>query len=144
MRALHYDGVRTAVSGRRSTDPDEQGSQPLTHVPSLAARRERPAGGAHGPGQDSPDTPGSSAGAAAARDIAVAAVTRSDKALAAAAGMARVRHQMGRIARGGDARPRKHPAYTLLSEQWKQHGALRRYRAWLAASQGAETMNRPA
>lgn len=58
------------MSSRRSADPDEQGSQPLTHVPSPAARRERPAGGAHGPGQNPPDTPWSPAGAAADRDIA--------------------------------------------------------------------------
>ncbi|OKJ54232.1 NADH:flavin oxidoreductase/NADH oxidase family protein [Streptomyces sp. CB02115] len=77
-------------------------------------------------------------------DRRMAPVTWSDKALASAAGMARVSHQMGRIARGSDARPRIHPAYTLLSEQWKQRGALRRYRAWLAASQGAEAVNRPA
>ncbi|MFI1249161.1 NADH:flavin oxidoreductase/NADH oxidase family protein [Streptomyces anulatus] len=72
-------------------------------------------------------------------DRQMAPVAWSDKALASAAGMARVRHQMGRIARGNDARPRIHPAYTLLSEQWKQRGALRRYRAWLAASRGAGT-----
>ncbi|MER6022968.1 hypothetical protein [Streptomyces anulatus] len=53
-------------------------------------------------------------------------MTWSDKALASAAGMARVRHQLGRIARGSDARPPIHPAYNLLSEQCKQRGALRR------------------
>ncbi|MFE4256875.1 NADH:flavin oxidoreductase/NADH oxidase family protein [Streptomyces sp. NPDC056910] len=74
----------------------------------------------------------------------MAPVTWSDKALASAAGMAQVRHQMGRLSRGSDARPRIHPVYTLLSEQWKQRGALRRYRAWLSASRGAEAANRPA
>ncbi|GAA1286937.1 MULTISPECIES: NADH:flavin oxidoreductase/NADH oxidase family protein [Streptomyces] len=73
----------------------------------------------------------------------MAPVTWSDKALASAAGMAQVRHQMGRLSRGSDARPRIHPVYTLLSEQWKQRGALRRYRAWLSASRGAEAANRP-
>ncbi|MFI8789509.1 NADH:flavin oxidoreductase/NADH oxidase family protein [Streptomyces sp. NPDC055105] len=74
----------------------------------------------------------------------MAPVTWSDKALASAAGMAQVHHQMGRLSRGSDARPRIHPVYTLLSEQWKQRGALRRYRAWLSASRGAEAANRPA
>ncbi|MFD8779342.1 NADH:flavin oxidoreductase/NADH oxidase family protein [Streptomyces sp. NPDC059916] len=74
----------------------------------------------------------------------MAPVTWSDKALASAAGMAQVRHQMGRLSRGSAARPRIHPVYTLLSEQWKQRGALRRYRAWLSASRGAEAATRPA
>ena len=77
-------------------------------------------------------------------DRQMAPVTWSDKALASAAGMARVRHQMARLARGSDTRPGIHPVYTLLSEQWKQRGALRRYRAWLSASRGAEAVNRPA
>ncbi|MFG2539609.1 NADH:flavin oxidoreductase/NADH oxidase family protein [Streptomyces sp. NPDC048511] len=77
-------------------------------------------------------------------DRLLAPVTWSDKALASAAGMAQVRHQMGRLARGSAPRPRIHPAYTLLSEQWKQRGALRRYRAWLSASRDAEAVSRPA
>ncbi|MET8904359.1 NADH:flavin oxidoreductase/NADH oxidase family protein [Streptomyces sp. NPDC004538] len=77
-------------------------------------------------------------------DRRMAPVTWSDKALASAAGMARVRHQMRRLARGSDPRPGIHPVYTLLSEQWKQRGALRRYRAWLSASRGDETLRRPA
>ena len=59
-----------------------------------------------------------------------------DKALAAAAGMAQVRHQMRRIARGSRPTPRTHPALALVSEQRRQRRALRRYRAWLSASQG--------
>ncbi|WP_129266650.1 NADH:flavin oxidoreductase/NADH oxidase family protein [Streptomyces sp. M3] len=77
-------------------------------------------------------------------DRQLAPVNWSDKVLASAAGMAQVRHQMGRLARGSAPRPRIHPAYTLLSEQWKQRGALRRYRAWLSASRDAETVSRPA
>ncbi|MFE4214919.1 NADH:flavin oxidoreductase/NADH oxidase family protein [Streptomyces sp. NPDC056844] len=77
-------------------------------------------------------------------DRQLAPVTWSDKALASAAGMAQVRHQMGRLARGSAPRPQIHPLYTLLSEQWKQRGALRRYRAWLSASRGAEAVSRPA
>lgn len=69
-------------------------------------------------------------------------VTWSDKALAPAAGMARVRHRLGRPARGSDARTRIHPVYSPLSEQGKQRGALRRYRAWPSASRGAEAVNR--
>ncbi|MFF4302212.1 NADH:flavin oxidoreductase/NADH oxidase family protein [Streptomyces sp. NPDC001601] len=62
-------------------------------------------------------------------------VTWSDKALAAAAGMAQVRHQMRRIARGSHPTPRTHPAIALLAERRNQRRALRRYRAWLSASQ---------
>jgi 2,4-dienoyl-CoA reductase-like NADH-dependent reductase (Old Yellow Enzyme family) len=64
-------------------------------------------------------------------------VTWSDKALASAAGMAQVRHQMRRIARGSRLTPNTHPAFALISEQRKQRRALRRYRDWLSASQGA-------
>lgn len=61
-------------------------------------------------------------------------VTWSDKALASAASMAQVRHQMRRLARGSSTRPGTHPAIALLSEQRKQRRALRSYRAWLAKS----------
>ncbi|MFE2103729.1 MULTISPECIES: NADH:flavin oxidoreductase/NADH oxidase family protein [unclassified Streptomyces] len=64
-------------------------------------------------------------------------VTWSDKALASAAGMAQVRHQMRRIARGSHPTPNTHPALALISERRKQRRALRRYRTWLTASQGA-------
>lgn len=64
-------------------------------------------------------------------------VNWSDKALASAASMAQVRHQMRRIARGADPRPGTHPAIALLSEQRKQRTALRRYRTWLAKSRNA-------
>lgn len=58
-------------------------------------------------------------------------VTWSDKALASAAGMAQVRHQLRRLARGSNPAPGTHPAFALLSEQLGQRKALRRYRAWL-------------
>ncbi|WP_236576222.1 hypothetical protein [Streptomyces sp. HF10] len=64
-------------------------------------------------------------------------MTWSDRALASAAGMAQVRHQMRRIARGSRPTPRTHPAVALISEQRTQRRPLRRYRAWLSASQGA-------
>jgi 2,4-dienoyl-CoA reductase-like NADH-dependent reductase (Old Yellow Enzyme family) len=60
-------------------------------------------------------------------------VTWSDKALASAASMAQVRHQMRRIARGSNPRPGTHPAFALISETRRQRKALRRYRAWLPA-----------
>ncbi|MQY02126.1 NADH:flavin oxidoreductase/NADH oxidase family protein [Actinomadura macrotermitis] len=61
-------------------------------------------------------------------------VTWSDKALASAAGMAQVRHQLRRIARGSAPRPGVRPAYALLAELMLQRRALRRYRAWLSAT----------
>lgn len=68
-------------------------------------------------------------------------VTWSDKALASAATMAQVRHQMRRIARGNAPRPGTHPARALLSEQLQQRRALRRYRTWLTETRntGATT-----
>lgn len=63
-------------------------------------------------------------------------VTWSDKALASAATMAQVRHQLRRLARGSDPRPGTHPAFALLSEQRRQRQALRRYRAWLPTARG--------
>ncbi|NUV61198.1 NADH:flavin oxidoreductase/NADH oxidase family protein [Streptomyces sp. CAI-85] len=67
-------------------------------------------------------------------DRAMRQVTWSDKALASAASMAQVRHQMRRLARGGTTRPGTHPAIALLSEHRKQRRALRGYRAWLSKS----------
>lgn len=75
------------------------------------------------------------------------AVTWSDKALASAAGMAQVRRQTRRLARGRKTKPlargRKtkpgtHPAVALISERRKQQRALRSYRAWLAEPRGTE------
>ncbi|MFD7874605.1 NADH:flavin oxidoreductase/NADH oxidase family protein [Streptomyces sp. NPDC059766] len=62
-------------------------------------------------------------------------VTWSDKALASAAGMAQVRHQMRRIARDRRITPNTHPAVALISERRKQRRALRGYRTWLAKTQ---------
>lgn len=64
-------------------------------------------------------------------------VTWSDKALASAASMAQVRHQMRRLARGSRPRPGTHPAIALISEQRRQRKALRGYRAWLAGPRSA-------
>ncbi|GAA3164357.1 MULTISPECIES: NADH:flavin oxidoreductase/NADH oxidase family protein [Streptomyces] len=73
------------------------------------------------------------AGTEAAR--ALRPVTWSDKALAAAASMAQVRHQLRRLARGRRVAPGTRPAVALLAEQLQQRTALRRYRAWLDTRQ---------
>jgi 2,4-dienoyl-CoA reductase-like NADH-dependent reductase (Old Yellow Enzyme family) len=61
-------------------------------------------------------------------------VTWSDKTLASAAGMALVRHQMRRIARGAEPVLGTHPARALACDQLAQRRALHRYRSWLQAS----------
>ena len=58
-------------------------------------------------------------------------VTWSDKTLASAAGMALVRHQMRRIARGGNPALGTRPIHALACDQLAQRRALRRYRSWL-------------
>lgn len=63
-------------------------------------------------------------------------VTWKDKALASAASMAMVRHQLRRIARGADPRPGTHPAVALISERRHQRRTLRAYSDWLLTSQG--------
>ncbi|MER6677443.1 NADH:flavin oxidoreductase/NADH oxidase family protein [Streptomyces sp. NPDC000983] len=70
-------------------------------------------------------------------DRQMRAVTWSDKALASAAGMAQVRLQLRRIARGRVSKPGTHPAIALISEQRRQRKALRRYRAWLPSRRAA-------
>ncbi|MFG2949243.1 NADH:flavin oxidoreductase/NADH oxidase family protein [Streptomyces adustus] len=62
-------------------------------------------------------------------------VTWSDKALASAAGMAQVRHQMRRIAHDRKITPNTHPAVALISERRRQRRALRSYRVWLSKTQ---------
>ncbi|MFF9021326.1 NADH:flavin oxidoreductase/NADH oxidase family protein [Streptomyces eurythermus] len=64
-------------------------------------------------------------------------VNWSDKALASAAGMALVRYQLRRLARGGSPRPGIHPAIALISEWRKQRKALRSYRTWLSQPRSA-------
>ncbi|WP_042421027.1 NADH:flavin oxidoreductase/NADH oxidase family protein [Streptacidiphilus anmyonensis] len=63
-------------------------------------------------------------------------VTWKDKALASAASMAMVRHQLRRIARGADPRPGTHPVVALMSERRHQRRALREYSSWLPTSKG--------
>jgi tRNA-dihydrouridine synthase len=64
-------------------------------------------------------------------------VTWSDRILASAAGMALVRHQMRRMARGLDPVFGTRPAYALACDQFVQRRALRRYRAWLGQAPAA-------
>ncbi|HEY3608496.1 MAG TPA: NADH:flavin oxidoreductase/NADH oxidase family protein [Pseudonocardiaceae bacterium] len=61
-------------------------------------------------------------------------VTWSDRTLASAAGMALVRYQLRRIARGGSPRLGTHPAHALACDQLAARRALRRYRSWLRTS----------
>lgn len=58
-------------------------------------------------------------------------VTWSDKALASAASMALVRHQMRRITQGREPTGNTHPLYALIRDQISAGRALRRYRRWL-------------
>ena len=58
-------------------------------------------------------------------------VTWSDKTLASAAGMAMVRHQLHRIARGKDPILRTRPWFAFIRDNIDQSRALRRYRIWL-------------
>jgi 2,4-dienoyl-CoA reductase-like NADH-dependent reductase (Old Yellow Enzyme family) len=55
----------------------------------------------------------------------------SDRALASAASMSLVRHQMRRITRGKDPTGRTHPLHAFVCDQRAQRRALGRYRAWL-------------
>jgi 2,4-dienoyl-CoA reductase-like NADH-dependent reductase (Old Yellow Enzyme family) len=64
-------------------------------------------------------------------------VAWSDRILASAAGMALVRHQMRRMARGLDPVFGTRPAYALACDQFVQRRALRRYRAWLGQAPAA-------
>ncbi len=67
-------------------------------------------------------------------DGALRPVTWSDKILASAAGMALVRHQMRRMARGQDPSFGTRPVVALVIDQLLTRRALRRYRTWLSAS----------
>jgi 2,4-dienoyl-CoA reductase-like NADH-dependent reductase (Old Yellow Enzyme family) len=58
-------------------------------------------------------------------------VTWSDKTLASAAGMALVRHQLHRIARGKNPVLHTRPWYAFVRDNLDQSRALRRYRSWL-------------
>jgi 2,4-dienoyl-CoA reductase-like NADH-dependent reductase (Old Yellow Enzyme family) len=69
-------------------------------------------------------------------------VTWSDKTLASAAGMALVRHQMRRMARGLEPALGTRPALALVSDQLVERRALRRYRSWLQRV-SAESVSAP-
>jgi 2,4-dienoyl-CoA reductase-like NADH-dependent reductase (Old Yellow Enzyme family) len=57
--------------------------------------------------------------------------TWPDKLLASAAGLALVRRQLRRLARGAEPALDSHPAFALVTDQLHQRQALRRYRSWL-------------
>ena len=61
-------------------------------------------------------------------------VTWSDKTLAAAAGMALVRYQLRRIARGKDPAPGTRAWLAFACDSVDQTRALRRYRSWLTTA----------
>ncbi|MEV4729858.1 hypothetical protein [Saccharopolyspora sp. NPDC049426] len=63
--------------------------------------------------------------------VEIRPVQLKDKAMASAAGMARVRYQLRRLGRGRPARPGINPVLAYLREAPLRHTALRRYRTWL-------------
>ncbi|MEX0428482.1 NADH:flavin oxidoreductase/NADH oxidase family protein [Nocardioides sp. DS6] len=71
------------------------------------------------------------------RDAEAAVVLKpikiKDKAIASAAGMARVRYQLRRLGTGRRTRPSVHPIGAYAREMLHRRGALRQYAAWLAA-----------
>ncbi|MFE3170327.1 NADH:flavin oxidoreductase/NADH oxidase family protein [Amycolatopsis sp. NPDC059090] len=70
-------------------------------------------------------------------------VAIKDKALASAAGMARVRRQLRRLGAGRAPRLRTNPKLALVKETVLQQGALRRYRGWLNARGVSKTASAP-
>ncbi|GAA1026321.1 MULTISPECIES: NADH:flavin oxidoreductase/NADH oxidase family protein [Amycolatopsis] len=70
-------------------------------------------------------------------------VAIKDKALASAAGMARVRRQLRRLGAGRAPRLRTNPKLALVKETVLQQGALRRYRGWLNARGVSKTVSAP-
>jgi 2,4-dienoyl-CoA reductase-like NADH-dependent reductase (Old Yellow Enzyme family) len=71
-------------------------------------------------------------------------VTWSDKVLASAAGMARVRYQMRRLARGREPSVGVNVLYALAADQLLQRRALRRYRRWIQGRVTSLNTERPA
>ncbi|WP_051021245.1 NADH:flavin oxidoreductase/NADH oxidase family protein [Nocardia araoensis] len=63
--------------------------------------------------------------------VELSPVKIEDKAVASAAGMARVRQQLRRLGAGRRTRPGINPKAALLKETLLQRRALRRYRTWL-------------
>jgi 2,4-dienoyl-CoA reductase-like NADH-dependent reductase (Old Yellow Enzyme family) len=63
--------------------------------------------------------------------VEFAPVAIKDKALASAAGMARVRVQLRRLGNGQPTRPTVNPTLAYVREAIRQRRALRRYRRWL-------------
>ncbi|MEU0544722.1 NADH:flavin oxidoreductase/NADH oxidase family protein [Nocardia sp. NPDC005978] len=63
--------------------------------------------------------------------VVLTPVRIADKAVASAAGMARIRQQLRRLGAGRNPRPGIGPVRALMRETLLQRGALRRYRRWL-------------
>jgi 2,4-dienoyl-CoA reductase-like NADH-dependent reductase (Old Yellow Enzyme family) len=70
--------------------------------------------------------------------VELAPVRITDKAIASAAGMARVRQQLRRLGAGRRTRPGINPTITLLKEAVLRRMALRRYRAWRSGRADAD------
>ncbi|BCJ41032.1 FMN oxidoreductase [Actinoplanes ianthinogenes] len=66
-----------------------------------------------------------------AAKVELAPVRIEDKAIASAAGMARVRGQLRRLGAGRPTKPGISPQLALLTDTVRQRAALRRYRSWL-------------
>ncbi|MGW4397708.1 NADH:flavin oxidoreductase/NADH oxidase family protein [Amycolatopsis nivea] len=75
--------------------------------------------------------------------VELAPVTIKDKALASAAGMARVRRQLRRVGAGRTPRLRTNPQLALAKETVLQQRALRRYRGWLDDRGVSRTFSAP-
>ncbi len=69
--------------------------------------------------------------------VTLAPVKIEDKAIASAAGMARVRYQLRKLGRGARTRPGINPKLALGIDQLRERKALRRYRNWLDAREAA-------
>ncbi|MCG3753579.1 MULTISPECIES: NADH:flavin oxidoreductase/NADH oxidase family protein [Amycolatopsis] len=75
--------------------------------------------------------------------VELAPVAIKDKALASAAGMARVRRQLRRVGAGRTPRLRTNPKLALAKETVLQQRALRRYRGWLDDRGVSRTFSAP-
>ncbi|MFT3945032.1 MAG: NADH:flavin oxidoreductase/NADH oxidase family protein [Ancrocorticia sp.] len=69
--------------------------------------------------------------------VTLAPVKIKDKAIASAAGMARVRYQLRKLGRGAGTRPGINPKLALGIDQLRERRALRRYRNWLGEREAA-------
>jgi hypothetical protein len=66
-------------------------------------------------------------------EVRLAPVRFKDKALASAAGMSRIKHQLRLLAQGRPTAPTASPLLAFLRDNLTRKAALRRYSTWLAA-----------